>query len=365
MSIKVKDQLIGLKPYKPGKTTDELKRELGLDRITKLASNENPFGCSEKAKEAISAALNDLAIYPDGYALDLRQKLADLLHVELNQLLFGSGSDEIIQMISRSILRPGTNTVMANPTFPQFKNNALIEGIQIKEVDCINGHHDLDGMLNKIDENTSVVWVCTPNNPTGVYINEEKLVNFIKQVPENVLVVIDEAYYEYLDVEDAPDVLSLLKKYPNLILLRTFSKGYGLASLRIGYAVGQAEIMQAIDPARLPFNANRLGQKAAIAALDDQEFIQYVKKQNQKGLEQFYRFCEKYKLTYFPSQANFILIDFNRPGNEVFEYLLQQGFIVRSGEALGYPTGCRITIGTEKQNAEIIEVLSNWLDLDE
>ncbi|WP_102346752.1 histidinol-phosphate transaminase [Bacillus sp. Marseille-P3661] len=360
--MKVKEQLLGLTPYQPGKPIEDVKRELGLNKITKLASNENPFGSSQKAIEAAKNELNNVAIYPDGYSKTLREKVASHIGVAENQIIFGSGSDEVIQIICRSLLSPNTNTVMANPSFSQYKHNAVIEGAEIREIENINGEHDLDGMLNAIDTQTKVVWVCTPNNPTGTYIGEEKLVNFIKQVPNDVLVVVDEAYYEYVVAEDYPNTVALLDQYPNLVILRTFSKAYGLASLRVGFGIGHPDFIQAIEPARGPFNTSRAGQAAAAAALDDADFIETCVKANRKGLEQFYAFCEEKGLSYFPSQANFILIDFKRSGQEVFDYLLSKGFIVRSGTALGYPTSVRITVGSYEQNQEIIEVLTEMLE---
>ncbi|NSL52287.1 histidinol-phosphate transaminase [Calidifontibacillus erzurumensis] len=362
--MKVKDQLIGLTPYQPGKPIEEVQRELGLEKIVKLASNENPFGCSEKAKEAIKESLDELALYPDGYARNIREKLANFLGVKENQLIFGNGSDELIDILCTALLSPSKNTVMAHPSFSQYSHNAIIQGAELRMVDNINGEHDLEGMLNAIDDQTAIVWVCSPNNPTGTYINEEKLINFIKRVPEHVLIVIDEAYKEYVVAEDYPDTISLLNEYPNLLVLRTFSKAYGLAALRVGYGIGHPNLIQALDPARGPFNTSRIAQAAVCAAVDDQEFIQKCVKANREGLEQFYQFCEEYGLSYFPSQANFILIDFKRSGQEVFDYLLHKGFIVRSGTALGYPTAVRITVGSYEQNAELIETLKEMLSVN-
>lgn len=362
MKIKVKEQLISLTPYQPGKPIEEVKRELGLEKITKLASNENPFGCSEKVKEAISSSLNELALYPDGYARTMREKVAQFIGVEENQLIFGNGSDELIAILCTALLSPATNTVMANPSFSQYSHNAIIQGAEVREIENINGEHDLDGMLKAIDENTAIVWVCNPNNPTGTYINEEKLLRFIKSVPDNVLIVLDEAYNEYAVADDYPNTLSLLNEFPNLIILRTFSKAYGLAALRVGYGVAHPDLIKALDPARGPFNTSRIAQTAITAAIDDQDFIRTCVKANREGLEQFYQFCAENDLSYFPSQANFILIDFKRSGQEVFDYLLKKGFIVRSGTALGYPTSVRITVGSKEQNDEIIQALRDMLN---
>jgi histidinol-phosphate aminotransferase len=360
--MKVKKQITQLTPYQPGKPIEEVKKELGLTKVTKLASNENPFGSSQKAKEAIQQELNHLNIYPDGYSALLREKVANFLNVKEKQLIFGNGSDEVIQILCRALLTKESNTVMAVPTFPQYKHNAIIEGAEIREIPLINGEHDLQEMASQIDKDTKIVWVCNPNNPSGNYISKERFLSFMKKVPEDVLVVSDEAYFEYVEATDYPDTLSLLNSYPNLMVLRTFSKAYGLAALRIGYGVADEKLIQAIEPAREPFNTSRLAQAAAVAALEDEQFIKTCYEKNREGLQQFYSFCERYQLSYYPSQANFILIDFNRSGNEVFQYLLQNGFIVRSGEALGFPTSVRITVGSQEQNAEIIECLSKMIE---
>jgi histidinol-phosphate aminotransferase len=359
--MKVKEQLLSLKAYKPGKTIEDVKKEFGLDHITKLASNENPFGCSPLVKTAISKQLDTIVLYPDGYATDLRESLAAYLRVDGSELLFGNGSDDIIQMISRALLSPTDNAVMANPTFPQYRHNAIVEGAEYREVPLIDGEHDLNGMLNQIDDKTKIIWICNPNNPTGIYISTAKLLQFLKSVPKHVLVVLDEAYCEYAQADDYPETIPLLKDYSNLLILRTFSKIYGLASLRIGYGVANYDFIQKIEPIREPFNTNRFAQAAALAALSDQSFIEQCVQKNRRGLEQYYQFCEEQQLKYYPSQGNFILINFNKDGNEIFQYLLERGFIVRSGQALGFPTSIRITIGTEKQNAELIQILKHML----
>lgn len=359
--MKVKQQLIGLSPYKPGKPLEEVKKQFGLTKVTKLASNENPFGCSPVVKEAISESLDKLAIYPDGYAAHIRTDIAAHIQVNEDQLILGNGSDEIIQILCRALLANGSNTVCAVPSFPQYKHNAVIEGAEVREVESINGVHDLEGMLEEIDENTKIVWICNPNNPSGTYVNEEKFKSFLAKVPSNVLVVSDEAYYEYVVADDYPITLPLLNEYRNLMILRTFSKAYGLAALRIGYGIGPADFIQAIEPVREPFNTSMLAQVAAVAALKDQDFINDCKRKNREGLEQFYQFCKEQNLQHYPSQGNFILIDMQKPGNEVFNYLLERGFIVRSGQALGFPTCIRVTVGSTEQNKSVISQLTKYL----
>lgn len=356
-----KEQLLTLTPYQPGKSIDSVKRQYNLDQIVKLASNENPFGCSKKVFSALQSHEVGFAIYPDGYATNLRESLAAFLQVEQEELIFGNGSDNLIQIISRALLHPDASTIMAAPTFSQYKHNAVIEGAVIKEVPLVNGDHDLDGMLQAIDEKTNIVWLCSPNNPTGTYIPENNLVSFLDHVPPEVLVVLDEAYFEYAVADDYYDSIVLTRKYQNLIVLRTFSKIYGLASLRIGYGVANPKIIEALEPAREPFNVSSFGQLAAAAALSDKEFVEECRMVNRKGLDQYYQFCEQNQLTYYPSQTNFILIDFNEDGDKVFQYLLERGYIVRSGKALGFPTSVRITVGSFEQNEGLLKVLKEFL----
>lgn len=359
--MEVKNQIKTLKPYQPGKTIESVKKEYGLEKVIKLASNENPFGCSKKAVEAIQQSLHELAIYPDGYATELREAVAKKLNVDEESLIFGNGSDEVIEILSRSILHPGDNIVTAWPTFSQYRHNAIIEGADIIEVPLKDGIHDLDAMRQAINEKTKIVWVCNPNNPSGTYVSNDVLVSFLDQIPSNILVVLDEAYKEYVVAEDYPDSIALLERFPNVIVLRTFSKAYGLAALRVGYGVGNKEFVTMLNAAREPFNNVRMSQFAAAAALADDDFIETCRQKNREGLEKFYSFCEKHGLTYYPSQTNFILVDFNRPGNEVFDYLLRKGYIVRSGEALGFPTCVRITVGTEEEVDGVLSAIEQLI----
>lgn len=359
-----KEQLLKLKPYQPGKSIGEVKRQYGLSEIVKLASNENPFGSSEKVRNEIAGYAGKFSVYPDGYATELRTALAEYLGVKEEQIILGNGSDEIIQMIARALLSPQTRTVMAAPTFPQYKHNGIIEGCEITEIPLVDGAHDLDGMAAAIDEKTSVVWLCSPNNPTGIHITEEELTAFMARVPEDVLVVLDEAYFEYVDAEDFHDSMRLLQQYKNLIILRTFSKIYGLASFRVGYGIAHEDTIRALEPAREPFNVNTLAQAAAIAALGDQKFIEECRRENREGLQQFYDFCDHAGLKFYPSQGNFILIDFNRDGQEVFQFLLERGYIVRSGTALGFPTSIRVTVGSKEQNEGVIGIIKEFLNVD-
>lgn len=359
--MKWKNHLYTLEPYQPGRPIEDVKREFGLEHIIKLASNENPYGYSSAVSKILKETDWTLPMYPDGGAVQLREVLATHLGVKENQLIFGNGSDNLIQMIAKAILSPGVNTVMATGTFSQYSHNAILEQAEVREVPHVNGRHDLEGMLKEIDADTGIVWICSPNNPTGEYIPEDELLSFLNQVPADVLVVFDAAYYEYVTAEDYPDILPLIDQFDNLIVLHTFSKIYGMAALRIGYGVANPYIIRMLEPAREPFNVNAIAQKAAIAAIGDQEFIQECRQKNREGLEQYYEFCKIHGLDYYPSQANFILIDTGYDGNEVFHYLMRKGYIVRSGQALGFPTSIRITVGSHAQNKAVLKELEYFI----
>lgn len=359
--MKWKQQLLNLTPYQPGKSIEEVKKQYKLEKIVKLASNENPFGCSNHVKQALTDIVDQFALYPDGYAAGLREKVAEKYEIDQDTLIFGNGSDEIIQMLSRALLSPGTNTVMATPTFSQYKHNAIIEGAEIREIPLEDGQHNLTAMLAEIDEQTAIVWLCSPNNPTGTYIQNDELQKFLQAVPKHCLIVLDEAYYEYVHADDYYDSLSLVDQHENLIVLRTFSKIYGLASLRIGYGIAQKNIIHTLEPIREPFNTNRFAHLAAAAAIEDDQFVAQCNQANREGLTQFYQFCDEHELSYYRSQGNFILIDFQENGNEVFQSLLEKGYIVRSGVPLGFPTAVRVTVGSKEQNDGVLAAIKQHL----
>src|SRR5690625_4102990 len=300
-----KEILNQLSPYQQGKQTKEIKKEYNLDQVIKLASNENPYGFSTNVKEYMTSQIHDLNIYPDGYTAKLRQAVAMKLNVDEQQLVFGSGSDEIIQMICRAFLYPGVNTVMANPTFSQYKHHSLIDGAHIKEVPTKNGYHDLRSMLKAIDENTKVVWICSPDNPTGTLISNDDFQHFMDNCPKGVLVVLDEAYYEYINHQSRLNTIDYLSTYKNLILLRTFSKAYGLAGLRIGYAIMNEFLASKIDVVRGPFNTTSLAQKSAYIALEDTNFIQKSVDENKRVKQSFQEFLDGIHLNYYTSDTNF------------------------------------------------------------
>jgi histidinol-phosphate aminotransferase len=353
--MKWKEQMLHLRAYQPGKSIEDVKMQYNLDKIIKLASNENPYGYSPNVDHVLTNLDLSYSFYPDGNASTLRAVTASHLHVDENQLIFTNGTDELVQIISRAILAPGKNTVMASPTFPQYKHAAMMEGAEIREVALTNGFHDLENMLSAIDDSTAIVWICNPNNPTGSYIPEMEIRHFVERVPSDVLVVLDEAYFDY--VTESYNSLSFIQEFPNLIIMRTFSKIYGLASFRVGYGIASPTTIQTLEPIRLPFNTNVLGQIAATAALSDQEFVARCRVRNTVELEKYYTFCDENNLSYFPSQGNFILINFGRDADEVAECLLAKGLIVRSGKSLGFPTSVRISVGKEEQNEQVRSAL--------
>lgn len=359
--ISAKKSIQGLPVYQPGKSLEEVKRELGLEKVIKLASNENPFGCSPKVWEALSQIKDNFHLYPEDNAPVLRQKLAEHLEIDERRLIFGNGSDEVVQMIARAYLELGTESVMAVPTFPRYETSTRIEGAIPVEVPLKNGTHDLEAMFEVITEKTRLVWICNPNNPTGTFVNHESLVSFLDRLPDHVMAIVDEAYIEYVTDSSFPDTLSLLDYNPNIIILRTFSKIYGLASFRAGYGIAHPDVIDNLSRVREPFNLNRLAQAATSAALDDQTFVTYCRNQNRLGIDQITKQLDKLGIIYYPSQANFLLIDINHDSDEAFQFLLQRGVIVRSGKALGFPSYLRVTIGNKEENEQFLAALEAFL----
>lgn len=352
--------LAEMAPYKQGKQMEEVKAEYDLTSIVKLASNENPFGHSPKIDEQWPSLIEALELYPDGHAAELRKKTAETLNTEEDKLVFGSGSDELVQIICRTFLYPGVNTVMATPTFPQYKHHALVEGAAVKEVPVKNGYHDLESMLNQIDEQTKVVWLCSPNNPTGSLVPEQDLYAFLDKCPEDVLVVLDEAYCEFIHPDRQYQTMDATRTRPNLLLLRTFSKAYGLAGLRVGYGIGNEVLINKLNVVRGPFNTSSIAQKIACIAIDDQDFVQKTNQQNIRIKRDFQQVLDNLGWTYDDSETNFLLVHLPVSGDRLSDYLLQQGFIIRSGEALGCPNSARITIGNDQDMKQLATLLKDF-----
>jgi histidinol-phosphate aminotransferase len=356
-----KPQFLEMNPYLQDQGIDEIKQIYNINNIVNLASNENPYGFSRNVREAIINEIPNLSSYPDCKAALLRRKLAKYLNIQQDNLVFSNGTDELIRIICRAFLGAGTNAVLSGLSFPQYKRNVVMEGADIHEVPHLNGRHHIEKMIEAVDADTRVIWICNPNNPTGEYVREQELENLLKSINQNILVVCDEAYYEYVEAKDFPNSIHLMEDYPNLVITRTFSKAYGLAALRIGYGIAHSDVIRILESAKETFNTSGLAQVAAAAALEDQNFIKECHKKNREELEHFYTFCWRYGLNYFPSQGNFIFIDMGKPTDKITDYLLSKGFIIRSGSNLGFPTSVRITIGTSKQNDDLMVHLSQFL----
>ena len=344
--------------YQPGRPIEEVARELGLpaDSIIKLASNENPFGPSPLAVAALQKAIAGVNLYPDGNAFYLKQKLAAKLGVEPANLVLGNGSNDIIEFIGHALLAPGADVVVSQYCFAIYPIVTKLFGANVITVPAKNYGHDLPAMLRAITPATRVVFVANPNNPTGTLVLREELIQFVNDVPDDVLLVMDEAYIEFLD--DAVDLIPLIRlgARKNLILMRTFSKIYGLAGLRVGYGIASAEFVSALEKIRQPFNLNLLAQAAALAALDDNEHVQKTRSNNFGGLEFFTTAFRALKLEYVPSHANFILVRVGA-GQKVFDALQKQGVITRPMAGYLLPEFIRISIGTRQENERCLAAL--------
>lgn len=355
-------EIFNLKPYIPGKPIEEVKREMGLTDVIKMASNENPLGASPLAAQAAREAINLLHIYPDSNCYYLRQKLAEKFSVAENMILLGNGSDEILRLIAETFLRPGDEVVFARPTFVEYEFTALVMGAKCVAVPLKDERHDLPAMLEAVNGATRIVYLCNPNNPTGTYVNKFELDQFVGSLPGDVLLIIDEAYGEYATSNDYPDGLSYVREGRNVIVLRTFSKIYGLAALRIGYGLCTPDLASLVQRVSEPFNVNLLAQVAAAAALDDSGHVQSSRANNAYGMLFLTRALDKLGLAWVPSQANFLLIDTGRNCRAVFEKLLAKGVIVRTGDVYGYPCHIRVTVGQPQDNARFIRELTGILE---
>jgi histidinol-phosphate aminotransferase len=354
MALHVHPDIQSLTPYVPGKPIDELQRELGLDRVIKLASNENPLGPSPKAVAALAGATDTLHRYPDGGGFRLRQAIAERWKVTREHIILGNGSDEILGLLARTFLAPGDEAVMADHTFVIYKMEVTAAHGKAVLVPLANWTHDLEAMAQAITPRTRLLFVCNPNNPTGTMVSAEAVHRLMARVPEEVIVVFDEAYIEYVRDPQFPDALAYVKDGRRAIVLRTFSKIYGLAGLRIGYGVTTAEINGFLNRVRPPFNANSMAQRAALAALEDDDHVAKSRAVNAAGMEQIGNGLRALGLAPIPSQANFIYFDVKRDGRNVFDALLREGVIVRHIEG----SMVRVTIGQSDENTTFLHALA-------
>jgi len=357
-----------LKPYLPGKPVEELERELGISNIIKLASNENPLGPGEKAVQAASRAIGSVNLYPDGSGYKLCSALASKHNVKQQSITLGNGSNDVLELIARAFLTSKHSSVFSEYAFAVYPIVTQAIGATANVANAYSADHeqmpyghDLDAILNAIDDTTRVVFIANPNNPTGTWLDVSALERFLQQVPADVIVVLDEAYYEYMPDENKPDTNAFLQKYDNLIVTRTFSKMYGLAGLRIGYAVSHPDVADLLNRVRQPFNANLIAQAAALASLTDEQHIKNSVESNRKGLQQLREGLDLQGLNCIPSIGNFITVDIRQDAGPVYNELLKEGVIVRPVANYGLHNHLRITVGTEQQNARVLCALKKVL----
>jgi len=350
-----------LVPYSPGKPIEETKREYGLTDVIKIGSNENALGPSPKAVDAMREALATLNLYPDGAAHDLKQALGRMWDIPTDWITLGNGSDEIIHYLGIAYLRHGDIMVQGDPSFVRYESAAILNETDCVKVPLKDLTHDVDVMADAVDERTRMVFLCNPNNPTGTMNTRAEVERLMERLPPHVLLVLDEAYAEYVESPDYPESIEYVKQGRNVIMLRTFSKIYGIAGLRVGYGVARPDIIRAVEQVREPFNVNSLAQVGALAALSDEEHVARSRRNNSEGKRALMEGFDRLGCTYAPTQGNFIFADVKRNCREVYEGLLRKGVITRTGDIFGLPTYLRVTIGTPEENARFLAELEGIL----
>ena len=361
---KVRPAVTNCKKYVPGKPIEEVKREMGITDVIKLASNENPFGCSPIAEQAMFDEIKtEISRYPESLCVNLVEKLSKKHNVDKNQIVVGNGLDNIITLIGMAFVDPGDEVVFAELTFPAYDNiTAKMAGKSVTVPMTADERIDLNGLANAVTAKTKMVCVCNPNNPTGTYNTKDEVESFMTKIPKDVVVIFDEAYFEFADRKDFPDSFDLLKRYSNVIVLRTFSKVYGLASLRVGYSVSCPEIAEYLMKLREPFPVNRIASIGATTALDDQDFVKMTVENNEAGKRYIYDQLVSHGIKYYPTQTNFIYAELPKKAVDVFNGMLRDGVIIRPLAGQGRPYGIRITIGLPEENERMIKSLFKQLD---
>lgn len=353
--------IYSLQPYVAGKTIAEVENRYHPKQISKLASNENRLGCSEKVKEAVNQALDIVHEYPDPIARRLREKIADLHHVSESEVLLAAGSESIISILCRTFFKEGENAVTAKATFVGFFVQAGVRGVELKKIPLTEDYRfDINGILDAVDTHTKMIYIANPNNPTGTYITKEEYRKLCTELPKDVLLIMDEAYQEFVDhVKDYPD--SLLYRQQNVITLRTFSKAYGLAGFRVGYAIADERLITQMLKTKLTFEPTTLAQAAAFAALDDQSFIEKSVRTVIEGRKRLYDFFDQHKVNYVPSISNSVMMILNDEveAREFTQMILEQGVILRRADAFGLPNCIRVTIGTKREMEHFEESFLN------
>lgn len=352
-----------LSPYQAGKPIEELERELGINNIIKLASNENPFGFPDSAKQAIQKQLNDLTRYPDANGFELKKAIAQKFGLQSEQITLGNGSNDLIELIAHTFASEQDEIIYSQYAFIVYPLITKAINAVAREIPAKNWGHDLAGFAAAINDKTKLIYIANPNNPTGNFLTEKEIDNFLASVPEHIIVVLDEAYTEFTAPNERVNAFGLLKRYSNLVICRTFSKAYGLAGLRVGYMVSNPEIADLFNRVRQPFNCNSLALAAATAVLQDDEFVEKVAQNNRIEMQKYEQFCRQYQLDFIPSKGNFITIDFKQPAAPIYQALLHEGVIVRPIAGYGMPNHLRISIGLAEENQRLFDALVKILKL--
>ena len=351
----------GLSPYEPGKPIEDLERELGIKNAVKLASNENPVGPSPKIIDSIEKIVKETHRYPDGNATRLKAKISRKFNILENQVTVGNGSNDIIEFVARSFLGPNESAVYSEHAFAVYPLVVRAVGAKGIEVPAKNFSHDLEAMLDSIEENTKLIFIANPNNPTGSFIEQSELLNFLEKVPEEIIVLLDQAYFDYSSFETSDLEFDVLERFPNLVISRSFSKAYGLAGFRVGYSVSSIEIADYLNRVRQPFNANSLALYAAEIALDDDQFIKKCLELNFEQKQILFNGLQASGFECLPSRANFISFDCREDSNDAFNKLLLEGVIVRSLRVYKMPNFLRVSVGLPEENLTFLEKIKSTL----
>jgi len=353
--------LASLKPYVPGKPLSELERELGITGSIKLASNENPLGPSPRVRAVLEAQVANLTRYPDGGAFELRRALAARHDVDAACVTVGNGSNDVLDMVARVFLWAGRQSLFSQYAFAVYPISSMAVGATLLIAPAVDYGHDLRAMRAMVSQQTGVIWIANPNNPTGTRLNKVDLREFVESVPSEVIVVVDEAYFDYVQDDDFPDASQWLGDFPNLIVTRTFSKAYGLAALRVGYGLSHPDVADLLNRVRQPFNVDSFAQAAALAALDDQDYLRRSVEINDQGMQQLVAGVRRLGLDFIPSAGNFLTIDLGRDAGPVDQALLRMGVVTRQVANYGLPNHLRVSVGLGDENARFLEALEQVL----
>ncbi len=357
----VNKNILGIEVYQPGKPIDEVKRELGLRQVVKLASNEIPYGPSPKVLASIVREAKNLNRYPDGGCYLLRQALAKRLGVGEDQLVFGNGSDEIIVMAVRAFNTPGDEVIVAKPSFLIYEIASKLSGAKVRSIPLRGLYYDLEAMRKAVSPKTKIIFIGNPDNPAGTYVTGKQVKTFLNKIPKDIVVFFDEAYYEFVTAQDYPDSIRLLKSFPNVIVTRTFSKMYGLAGLRIGYGIASPKVCGFLNRVREPFNVNALAQVAALACLNDNGYYKKLARLIRKEKMNLYKSFRKFGFDFKESATNFILIDVKKDSTQIANRLIRKGVIIRDMNVWGLKNFIRVTVGTKVENRKLLKALKDVL----